>query len=140
MDRIAARSQETLLLTELMRDWLMQIQPTDTPPLTQNSVLVKQQASFPTDAMRGALLHSVRVEGERVAEYNIITPTVWNFSARDALGNRSPVEEALIGTQVSRDSLVSTTVGRIVLSFDPCISCATHLIDARGIRLSEFTL
>lgn len=140
MDRIVARSQETLLLTELMHGWLMQIQPTDIPPLTQNSVLVKNQAAFPTDAMRGALLHSVRVEGERVTEYNIITPTVWNFSARDSLGNRSPVEDALIGTQIPRDSLVSTTVGRIVRSFDPCISCATHLMDAKGVHLSEFTL
>lgn len=126
MDRIVARSQETMLLTELMHDWLTQIQPSETPPLTQNSVLVKQQATFPTDAMRGALLHSVRLEGEHVAEYNIITPTVWNFSARDASGNHSPVEDALIGTTISRDSLLNTTVGRIVRSFDPCISCATH--------------
>jgi len=140
MDRIVARSQETLLLTELMRDWLTQIQPTDTPPLTQNSVLVKRHASSPIDAMRGALLHSVRVEDERVAEYNIITPTVWNFSARDAFGNRSPIENALIGTHIPQDSLVNATVGRIIRSFDPCISCATHLIDARGVRLAEFIL
>ena len=29
---------------------------------------------------------------------------------------------------------------RIVRSFDPCIACAIHLVDARGKKLGEFKI
>ena len=60
-------------------------------------------------------------------------PTEWNFSPRDALGRRGPVEEALVGTPVA-DAASLVEVGRVVRSFDPCFTCAVHILDAPGAR------
>lgn len=131
MDRIVARSLETLLLTELMMTWLQTLNPSAVF-LHQKKELRKTSATFASDAMRGALLHSVRVQDEQVAEYNIITPTVWNFSAKDAAGRRGPVESAMTGVHIPDEKLLFTILGRIIRSFDPCISCATHVLNGDG--------
>ncbi|PHJ36724.1 hypothetical protein P378_20665 [Desulforamulus profundi] len=47
-----------------------------------------------TDAPRGQLGHWLRIEKGRIANYEIITPTAWNFSPRDESGHLGPVEEA----------------------------------------------
>ncbi len=130
MDRIYARSLETMLITELMREWLLKLQP-GPAPLKQNPEPVKSEVVVTTDAMRGALLHSARIVDEQVERYNIITPTVWNFSPKDQHG-RGPVESALVGTSIPKLDMLSTILGRIVRSYDPCISCATHVMDAEG--------
>ncbi len=130
MDRIYARSLETLLITELMREWLLKLQP-GPAPLKQNAEPVKNKVVVTTDAMRGALLHSARIVDEQVERYNIITPTVWNFSPKDQYGQRGPVESALVGTAIPRPDMLGTMLGRIVRSYDPCIACATHVLDAR---------
>ena len=36
------------------------------------------------------------------------------------------VEAALVGTAIPHPDLKYTIAGRIIRSFDPCISCATH--------------
>ena len=130
MDRIAARSLETLLLTELVRKWLVKIEP-GPPPIQQNEKPVKNEVTAATDAMRGALLHYAHVEKEKVLKYNIITPTVWNFSPKDEHGSRGPVENALVGTEIPDHGIALTILGRIIRSFDPCMSCATHVIQLK---------
>ena len=131
MDRIVARSRETLQIAELMRNWLAELEP-GPPPISQSKELVKTQVTATTDAMRGALLHQAEIKAEEVVEYQIITPTVWNFSPKDKLGRRGPVENALVGTKISNTNLLATILGRIIRSFDPCISCATHVLNAQG--------
>lgn len=76
-------------------------------------------------ASRGALGHWVEIEDGKIAHYQIITPTAWNASPRDARGVRGPIEEALIGTEVADDSH-PIELGHIVRSFDPCLVCAVH--------------
>ncbi len=132
MDRIVARTLETLLITELVERWLQKLQPGE-PPINQKRELVRHQAISVTDAMRGALLHSARIRGEQVESYDVITPTGWNFSPKDDLGNRGPAETALVGTVIHASELKYVIPGRIIRSFDPCISCATHLIEQRNI-------
>ena len=39
-------------------------------------------------AARGALGHWVKVEDEKIAHYQIITPSAWNGSPRDGQGRR----------------------------------------------------
>ena len=131
MDRIYARSLETLLISELVQGWLLKLQP-GPPPINQKQELVKNEAVALTDAMRGALLHSARIENEQVAAYNIITPTVWNFSPKDASGQLGPVESALVGTSIPGPDQLFTVLGRTVRSFDPCLNCGTHVLDAKG--------
>lgn len=125
MDRIVARSIETLMLTELMEEWLEKLQ-SGKPPIMQKKQIVTNQAMAATDAMRGPLLHSALIKNEEVARYDIITPTGWNFSPKDDFGNRGPAEMALVGTHMSSPDLKYVIPGRIIRSFDPCISCATH--------------
>ncbi len=125
MDRIVARSLETELIAELAEKWLNELEPGE-PPIEQKRELIADQAIAVTDAMRGPLLHSAQIKDEKVKYYDIITPTVWNFSPKDAKGRRGPVESALVGTNIPSPELKYVILGRIIRSFDPCISCATH--------------
>ncbi len=131
MDRICARSLETLLLTELVQEWLKKLTP-GPPPIRQKNRAIKTEVTATTDAMRGALLHSARIVDDKVVWYNIITPTVWNFSPKDAHGQRGPAENALVGTEIPTSDLLFTILGRIIRSFDPCMPCAAHVLDCRG--------
>jgi Ni,Fe-hydrogenase I large subunit len=75
--------------------------------------------------------HWVRIEKGRIANYQVITPTAWNASPRDAAGNLGPMEQAAIGTPVS-DEANLVEVQHIIRSFDPCLACAIHVLDANG--------
>lgn len=127
MDRICARSIETSRVAALVKDWLERLVP-GPPPIDQKQVPVKTRVIAVTDAMRGPLLHSVETSQEKVLEYNIITPTVWNFSPKNSMGEMGPVESALVGTRVGDGSQVLTVLGRIIRSFDPCLACGTHVL------------
>lgn len=83
------------------------------------------------DTTRGALGHWVQIENQVIKHYNIITPTVWNLSPKDVLGVPGVIEKALIGTTLNNIK-EPVEIGRIVRSFDPCVSCATHLIGSDG--------
>jgi hydrogenase large subunit len=125
MDRIVARSMETLLITELMENWLHELRPGEAP-IKQKKEIAVNTAIAATDAMRGPLLHSALIKDEQVVRYDIITPTGWNFSPKDDYGRRGPAETALVGTRLSSPDLRYIIPGRIIRSFDPCIACATH--------------
>ncbi|MEX5726950.1 Ni,Fe-hydrogenase I large subunit [Rhodovulum iodosum] len=78
------------------------------------------------EAARGALGHWVRVEKGRIAGYQIVAPTTWNFSPRDAAGQPGPLEAALVGAPVAPGETTPVTVQHIVRSFDPCMVCTVH--------------
>jgi hydrogenase large subunit len=82
------------------------------------------------EAPRGALGHWMTVKDGKIDNYQIITPTAWNASPADALGNRGPMEQALIGTPVS-DGENPIEVEQVVRSFDPCLVCTVHAIRCR---------
>jgi hydrogenase large subunit len=82
------------------------------------------------EAPRGALGHWVKIKDAKIQKYQIITPTAWNVSPRDASDLRGPCEEAIVGTEVkSPDNPVE--VDHIIRSFDPCLVCTVHTIDFR---------
>lgn len=76
------------------------------------------------EAARGALGHWLRVEGGRIASYQIIAPTTWNFSPRDDAGTPGPLEAALQGVPVEGPGALA--VQHVVRSFDPCMVCTVH--------------
>jgi Ni,Fe-hydrogenase I large subunit len=49
----------------------------------------------------------------------------------DGAGTHGPIEQALIGTPVE-DPARPVEALRVVHSFDPCLSCAVHIIQPRG--------
>lgn len=81
-----------------------------------------------TEAHRGALGHWMKLEDNKIVHYQIITPTAWNASPRDAAGRRGPWEQALVGTRTS-DADGGIEIGHIVRSFDPCLVCTVHAVD-----------
>lgn len=83
------------------------------------------------DAPRGMLGHWITIERGKIARYQIVTPTGWNGSPRDGAGVRGPWEEALVGTRVA-DPENAIELGYVVRSFDPCLVCTVHAVDARG--------
>jgi len=78
-------------------------------------------------AARGALGHWVKIKDEKIAHYQIVTPTAWNGSPRDERGVRGAWEEALIGTPI-KDLKNPVEAGHVVRSFDPCLVCAVHCL------------
>ena len=77
-----------------------------------------------THASRGALGHWVELKDGAIARYQVITPTAWNASPRDADEVRGPIEEALVGTPAVDGDAAS--LGHVVRSFDPCLVCTVH--------------
>ena len=80
-----------------------------------------------TEAPRGALGHWLDISSKKINRYQIVTPTCWNASPRDKDGVQGPIEQALMGTPVAS---FKEPVGllRVVHSFDPCLSCAVHVM------------
>ena len=79
-----------------------------------------------TEAARGALGHWLKVEQGRIASYQIIAPTTWNFSPRDIQGRPGALEQALEGAPVRAGEQNPVAVQHIVRSFDPCMVCTVH--------------
>ncbi len=124
MDRHQARSHETQKIARAMSTWLSQINlgasfyTAYTTPQSGSGIGL-------TEAPRGALGHWVSVSNRGIASYQILTPTCWNCSPRDAAGAPGPLEKALEGIAVS-DAAKPTEVLRVIQSYDPCLSCAVH--------------
>ncbi|MCP1198376.1 nickel-dependent hydrogenase large subunit [Notoacmeibacter sp. MSK16QG-6] len=78
------------------------------------------------EAARGSLGHWMKFEDGEIVSYQIIAPTTWNFSPRDASGVAGPVEAALVGAPVDPDEETPVSVQHIVRSFDPCMVCTVH--------------
>ncbi len=78
------------------------------------------------DTTRGALGHWIKIDNQVISLYQIITPSAWNLSTRDRDNLPGPGEKAMIGTMI-RNSDAPVELGRIIRSFDPCVSCATHV-------------
>ncbi len=89
-----------------------------------------------TEAPRGALAHWIRIKDRKIENYQLVVPSTWNASPRDAKGQRSAYEQSLIGTPVAKlDQPVE--ILRTIHSFDPCIACAVHLYDPTGEHLHQ---
>ena len=79
-----------------------------------------------TEATRGALGHWIETDDKGyIRNYDMIVPTTWNMSPRDAAGKRGAVEEMIAGTQI-QDTEHPIEVARIVRSTDPCMACSVH--------------
>ncbi len=123
--RVLARLMELARVVSLMEDWLLALRPGDAYhqdcrlPDTGSAVGL-------TEAARGALGHWLKVEHGRIASYQIIAPTTWNFSPRDAQGRPGALERALEGAPVRPGEQNPVAVQHIVRSFDPCMVCTVH--------------
>lgn len=145
LGRTAARGIETQMIVEKMNPWLDELKANILAGDLQVHVnQLWEPASWPADASgwgwteapRGALGHWVRIQNGKIQNYQAVVPTTWNGSPRDAAGLRGPFEESLIGVPVA-DADRPLEVLRNIHSFDPCMACAVHLVDATGKPLTE---
>jgi len=126
MLRVIMRWHEVFRLVEQVGKWISEINP-DEPFYVKERPWdsFSTSAAGITEAPRGTLGHWVEVEKGRIRNYQVITPTGWNFSPRDSLSNPGPLEEALVGTVIN-DEENPVTVSHVVRSFDPCLFCMVH--------------
>jgi hydrogenase large subunit len=126
LDRLAARTLETKKVADAMDVWLNQINLSGSS-YTPNSVPVTGTGIGLTEAPRGALGHWMDIQDSTISRYQVVTPTNWNASPKDDFEQHGPIEQALIGTPVA-DLAQPIEVLRIIHSFDPCLSCAVHMM------------
>ncbi len=88
------------------------------------------------EAPRGALGHWVHIKDGAIVNYQCVVPSTWNAGPRDGNGQRGAYEAALIGTPVA-DPTQPVEILRTVHSFDPCMACGVHVVDANRRELAK---
>jgi len=90
------------------------------------------------EAPRGALAHWIKIHNGAIDNYQLVVPTTWNGSPRDAKSQHSSFEASLIGTPVANLEQPVEII-RTIHSFDPCLACAVHLYDPQGRHLHQIS-
>lgn len=125
--RVLARLVEMARVVPMIEGWLQALVPGE--PFHQagaEHLPGEGEALGLNEAARGSLLHALAVRDGRIAQYQIVAPTTWNFSPRDAQGVPGPLEAALVGTPVAPGEGTPVAVQHVVRSFDPCMVCTVH--------------
>jgi hydrogenase large subunit len=121
LGRVAARNLEAQLVADRMAGWVQElvdgVKGGDTT-FFKESPATDGEGHGLWEAPRGALGHWMKVKGGRIERYQVVTPSTWNVSPRDADDVRGPLEEALVGTPVQDPSRPLEAL-RVVHSFDP---------------------
>ena len=145
LGRVAARGIETQVLAEKMEEWVDALganMASGELRIHDNSKW--DPSTWPADAMgagfheapRGALGHWVHIQDRLISNYQCVVPSTWNAGPRDAKGRRGPYEEALLGTPVA-DLQRPVEILRTVHSFDPCMACGVHVVDAERREVAQ---
>lgn len=123
--RVVARLVEAARVLVAMEGWVDAIARGE-PFCAEGQAQSDGSAMGLVEAARGSLGHWTTVRGGRISRFQIVAPTTWNFSPRDARGVPGPLESALEGLEVGDDGAASVAVQHVVRSFDPCMVCTAH--------------
>jgi len=147
LGRTAARGVEARLTAkwglEFFDSLLALIKAGDTRTFTKE---LWEPSTWPTEAKgvgtseapRGALAHWIVIKDRKIDNYQLVVPSTWNASPRDAKGQRSAYEASLVGTPI-HDPKQPLEIIRTIHSFDPCLACAVHLYED-GAEVSHHEL
>ena len=138
LGRHAARALECKVVADSMVNWLLELKPGE-PHCAEFRIPQEGAGCGLTEGARGALGHWIKIEGRKIANYQLVVPTTWNASPRDEKGQPGPIEQALVGVKV-RNEKHPVEVLRVVRSFDPCLACAIHAVSPKGRKLAEYRL
>jgi Ni,Fe-hydrogenase I large subunit len=148
LGRIAARGIETLVIAEQLVPWLDELMANmaDGNLNTFNSekwdpaTWPKEARGWgPHEAPRGALGHWVQIQDGKIANYQCVVPSTWNCSPRDASEQPGAYEASLLGTPLA-EAEQPLEILRTIHSFDPCMACGVHIVDANGQKLTQIHL
>ncbi len=130
IDRNLARAQEALKIANAMIQWLNELG--NGSGYDTDFVQDAGMGEGLSEAPRGSLGHWVNIGSNgKIEHYQIVTPTCWNASPKDSNDVKGPMEQALIGTPIQNEEQPIEAL-RVVHSFDPCLACAVHVLDASG--------
>jgi Ni,Fe-hydrogenase I large subunit len=142
LGRVAARALETVYLLDLMDQWLAALSENmQSGDLRIADTTKWDPSSWPAgkelqgwgfhEAPRGSLGHWVTIKDGKIENYQAVVPSTWNASPRDQQGVTGPYEASLVDTPIA-DPEQPLEILRTVHSFDPCLACAVHVVDATG--------
>ncbi|MDE3154626.1 MAG: nickel-dependent hydrogenase large subunit [Acidobacteriota bacterium] len=140
LGRVAARALETQVAVNHLEEWIGQLRTNmHSGNLATHNGEKWDPATWPKtargwgffEAPRGSLAHWVEIEDQAIKNYQCVVPTTWNAGPRDAKGQRGAYETALLKTPIA-DPERPLEILRTVHSFDPCLACAVHVLDAHG--------
>jgi Ni,Fe-hydrogenase I large subunit len=140
LGRIAARAIEADIMVGEIGGWIAQLDDNMAHGnLTMHNGKQWNPNNWPQscqgfgfhEAPRGSLGHWIEIEDKKIANYQAVVPSTWNAGPRDAKGQRGAYEAALAGTPIA-DPERPLEVLRTVHSFDPCLACAVHVVQANG--------
>jgi Ni,Fe-hydrogenase I large subunit len=145
LGRIAARAIEAQVLVESMGMWVDAL----ADGMARRDYRIQDTskwdpATWPADcfgagfheAPRGSLGHWVHIKDGKIAKYQCVVPSTWNAGPRDAKGQAGPYEASLVGTPVAKPEQ-PLEILRTVHSFDPCMACGVHVVDATRRELAR---
>ncbi len=122
LGRIAARNLETAVVADMVLEQVNEViaalKSGDPIEFFRPLEAKEGKGAGLWEAPRGALGHWMSVEGGKITNYQVCTPSTWDMSPRDKDGVRGPLEEALIGVPVL-DVERPIEAARIARSFDP---------------------
>jgi hydrogenase large subunit len=146
MGRTAARTLESKIVVDQMRNWfdalLANIKAGD---LAVHDQTKWDPSSWPKvargvgfmEAPRGALAHWIVIKDAKIDNYQAVVPSTWNAGPRDPQGQPGPYEAALMDRHSLYDPKQPLEIQRTIHSFDPCIACAVHVVNAAGEELMQ---
>jgi hydrogenase large subunit len=88
------------------------------------------------EAPRGVLSHWTVIRDGKIANYQAVVPSTWNAGPRDGRDQKGPYEASLVGNPVADPALPLEAL-RTIHSFDPCLACAIHAVDAEGREVAR---
>jgi [NiFe] hydrogenase large subunit/hydrogenase large subunit len=145
LGRLAARAVETQVLVENMGRWVDALADN----MARRDYRIQDNSkwdpsSWPRDcfgagfheAPRGALGHWVHISNGTIVNYQCVVPSTWNAGPRDTGGQPGPYEASLVGTPVAKPEQ-PLEILRTLHSFDPCMACGVHVVDATKRELAR---
>ncbi|MGE4551682.1 MAG: nickel-dependent hydrogenase large subunit [Desulfovibrionaceae bacterium] len=143
LGRTAARGIETLLIANKALEWLDALEAN----VAAGDTAIYKEWQWPgetegvgfVNAPRGMLSHWVKIKDNKIDNIQLVVPSTWNIGPRDDAGVMGPLEEALMGTPIF-DPMRPVEILRTVHSYDPCIACGVHVIDAKTGQTRKFNV
>jgi len=141
LGRHAARAIRAAVMAELaLKHWQLLVEN-----IGKGDTAIFNQPTFPAgevrgfgmhEAPRGLLSHWIVIRDGKIANYQAVVPSTWNAGPRDAKDVPGPYEASLVGNPVA-DPTRPLEALRTIHSFDPCLACAIHTVDASGNEIAR---
>lgn len=100
--------------------------PGDLPPMVDAAPLGADCGLATVETAGGVLIHAVRLDGERIADYAIVSPADWNFQPG------GPLSREAVGRPAADAAEALLRLRALVLALDPCVAFDVALQDGEG--------